>query len=101
LYRAVRGKIEDLEAHYAQQVEWDKVQGLVTDKVRAAMALHIGSVVVYALAKQGLQTWTETDWRAAFSKESLTIAADLGDHLLGEIRQALSVTAQFKAARAI
>ena len=53
LYVALQAKIASLETQYAQQVDWEQVRKLVVDKVRAAMALHIGSIVVYALAKQG------------------------------------------------
>jgi len=101
LYDAVDGKIAKLEAQYAQQVDWDSIRGLVIDKVRAAMALHIGSVVVYALAKQGRANWKDADWKRAMEPESLTVAADQSDYVLGDIRSALGATAQFKAARVV
>ena len=101
LYVALQAKIASLETQYAQQVDWEQVRKLVVDKVRAAMALHIGSIVVYALAKQGRPAWTEAQWKAAFTPESLTVAADQSEHLLGEIRSALVATGAFKAARAV
>lgn len=101
LYDAVQGKIAKLEAQYAQQVEWAEVRDIVTDRVRAAMALHVGSIVVYALAKQGRPSWTDTDWKAAFSTQSLTVAADQSEHLLGDIRSGLAATGAFKAARVV
>jgi hypothetical protein len=69
--------------------------------VRAAMALHIGSVVVYALAKQGRPKWNDTQWKAALTTESLTVAADQSEYLLGDIRTGLAQTALFKAARVV
>jgi hypothetical protein len=98
LYDAVDGKIAKLEAQYAQQVDWEGVRGLVIDKVRASMALHIGSVVVYALAKQGRATWKDADWKKALEPESLTVAADQSEYVLGDIRSGLGATAAFKAA---
>jgi hypothetical protein len=101
LYDALQAKISNLENQYSQQVDWDQVRKLVVDKVRAAMALHIGSIVVYALAKQGRPAWTEANWKNAFTPESLTVAADQSEHLLGEIRSALVSTGAFKAARVV
>jgi hypothetical protein len=59
LYDALEKKIAALQEHYGQQVDWDQVRTIVVDKIRAAMALHIGSVVVYALAKQGRPKWND------------------------------------------
>jgi hypothetical protein len=101
LYEAVDGKITKLEKLYSQQVDWDSVRGLVTDKVRAEMALHIGSVVVYALAKQGRPAWPDSEWKSALSKPSLTVAADQSDYLLSDIRSALGATSAFKAAKVV
>jgi hypothetical protein len=84
LYDAVQKKISALNEHYVQQVDWDQVCAIVVDKVRAAMALHVGSVVVYALVKQGRPKWSDNQWKAALSAESLTVAADQSEYLLGE-----------------
>lgn len=101
LYDAVQKKISALQEHYFQQVDWDQVRAIVVDKVRAAMALHVGSVVVYALVKQGRPKWNDNQWKAALSAESLTVAADQSEYLLGDIRTGLAQTALFRAARAI
>ena len=101
LYDAVQNKIAKLEAQYAQQIDWDSVRGLVIQRVRSEMALHIGSVVVYALAKQGRPAWTDADWKAAVSPQSLTVAADESDYLLAEIRRALKNMDAFKAAQVV
>jgi hypothetical protein len=65
------------------------------------MALHIGSVVVYALIKQGRPKWNNNEWKAALCPESLTVAADQSEYLLGDIRTGLAQTAVFKAARVV
>jgi hypothetical protein len=101
LYVAVEKKITALQEHYGQQVDWDQVRAIVVDKIRAAMALHIGSVVVYALAKQGRTKWNDNQWKAALTTESLTVAADQSEYLLGDIRTGLAQTAAFKMAKVI
>jgi hypothetical protein len=101
LYDAVQKKISALEEHYGQQVDWDQVFSIVVDKERAAMALHIGSVVVYALVKQGRPKWNDSQWKAALSTESLTVAADQSEYLLGDIRTGLAQTAAFKMAKVV
>jgi hypothetical protein len=101
LYVAVEKKITALQEHYGQQVDWDQVRAIVLDKIRAAMALHIGSVVVYALAKQGRTKWNDNQWKAALTTESLTVAADQSEYLLGDIRTGLAQTAAFKMAKVI
>jgi hypothetical protein len=98
----VKEKMDLLETQLSQQVEWTTiVREMVVDRVRVEMALHIGSVVVYALAKQGLPTWTEAQWQAALEPETLTVVADQCEHLVGDIRSALLRTSVFKAARVI
>jgi hypothetical protein len=101
LYDAVEKKISNLQEHYGQQVDWDQVRPIVVDKVRAAMALHIGSVVVYALAKQGLPKWNDNQWKAALTTESLTVASDQSEYILGDIRTGLAQTAAFKMAKVV
>jgi hypothetical protein len=73
LYHAVKEKIDTLESQLSQQVDWAAIRGMVVDRVRAEMALHIGSVVIFALAKQGLPTWTEVQWQKALEPETLTV----------------------------
>lgn len=101
LHGSVFGKLRDLEAHYSGQVDLEQVKGLVTDYVRVAMALHVGTAVVHALAKQGAPDWTSEQIDRACSAECLTIVAENSDHLFGVIRQRLGTTDAFKAARAV
>ncbi|MGH6824885.1 hypothetical protein [Methyloceanibacter sp.] len=101
LHTSVSGKLRDLEAHYLGQVDLEQAKGLITDYVRVAMALHVGTAVVHALAKQGAPDWTTDEIERACSTECLTIVAENSDHLFGAIRQRLGTTDAFKAARAI
>ncbi|KQZ22084.1 hypothetical protein [Caulobacter sp. Root1472] len=99
LYDAVAGKISDLELHYRGGFDWEQVQDLVLEKVRADMALHIGSVVVHALAKQRVKSWDANDLEKALTPEALTVAADQSAHLVGELKTGLSKTGLFQAAK--
>jgi hypothetical protein len=101
LHQSVAGKLRDLEAHYAGQVDLEQAKGLITDYVRVAMALHVGTAVVQALAKQGAPEWTSEQMERAYSTECLTVVAEHSDHLIGNIRQRLGTTDAFKAARAV
>jgi hypothetical protein len=101
LHPSVADKVAALERHYSSQLEIEQVRPEVIDQTRVDMALHIGSAVVYALAKQGLKTWSNEDWERALSPEALTIAADNTEALLGEIRRKLSSRASFKAAKVV
>lgn len=99
LYPAVNGKVVELEKFYKGRVDWESVRELVSEKVRVAMALHVGSVVVHALAKQKNKSWSDEDRKIALSSVSLTVAADQSDHLSGEIRTVLSKVSEFRAAQ--
>jgi hypothetical protein len=56
---------------------------------------------VYALVKQGRPKWNDNEWKAALSAESLTVAADQSEYLLGDIRTGLAQTALFRAAMVV
>lgn len=101
LHQSVSGKLRDLESHYAGQVDFEQARGLITDYVRVAMALHVGTAVVHALAKQGAVDWTSEQIERGYSTECLTVVAENSEHLLGSIRQRLGTTDAFKAARAL
>lgn len=101
LHEAVAGKIRELEEHYRPQLDLEAVAGMIIDHVRVQMALHVGTSVVHALAKEGSRDWTTEQIETAFSPETLTVVAENSDHLVGNIRQRLSTTSVFKAARAL
>jgi hypothetical protein len=101
LHSSVAAKLSALEEHYAGQVDLELAKPMMLDYVRVAMALHVGTSVVHALAKQGARDWTGEQIEKAYSPESLTVVAENTDHLLGAIRQRLGTTDAFKSARAI
>lgn len=101
LHPSVADKIKDLESFYAPQLDIEKVHDEIVNQVRVDMALHVGTTVVYALAKEGLRTWETEHLRTAMSAEALTIAADNSETLTREIRARLSQRASFKAAKVL
>ena len=76
LYEAVDRTIADIEPEFAGQADPEKIRTLVTSAARRALAFRVGKATVYALAKRANEDWGETAMLAAFSKESLSIAAD-------------------------
>lgn len=101
LHSSVANKVKALEDYYAPQVDIEMVGKEIIDQVRVDMALHIGTAVVCALAKEGLRTWTTEDVNVATSKEALTISADNSEMLKSSIRGSLSQRASFKAAKVV
>ena len=100
LHSSVDGKLKSLVQLYAPQVTIEEVREEIVDQVRVAMALHIGTVVVFALAKEGLKTWTDSHRETATSPEALTVCADNSEMLMRDIRIRLGNRASFKAAKA-
>ena len=101
LHPSVASKLSELEQHYSGQVDMELVRPMMLDYVRVAMALHVGTSVVHALAKQGARDWTGEHINLAYSPECLTVVAENSEHLLGAIRQRLGTTDAFKSARAL
>lgn len=99
LHGSVAGKVDELEEHYARIVDIDQVRDEIIDQVKVEMALAIGTVVVNALAKQGLKTWDKEHREKAFSSESLTVAAEATDGIVSVLRSRLSNRESFRAAR--
>ena len=99
LHSSVSGKVKFLEDRYAPQVSLEAVRDEIVDQVKVAMALHIGTTVVCALAKEGLRTWRDDDLEKASSSEALTVSADNSEMLMRDIRISLGHRASFKAAK--
>ena len=76
LYEAVDRTIADIEPEFAVHMEPEKVRALITSAARRELARRVGKATVYALAKRANEDWSEAAMIAAFSKESLSIAAD-------------------------
>ena len=60
---------------------------LVTRAARHALAFRAGKETVYALAKRASEDWEEVAMVAAFSRESLSIAADNYEESLSLVRR--------------
>ena len=99
LHSSVAGKVKFLEDRYAPQVSLEAVRDEIIDQVKVAMALHIGTTVVCALAKEGLRTWEVIDLEKASSSEALTVSADNSEMLMRDIQISLGNRASFKAAK--
>jgi len=55
---------------------WLILLGVALPQRRHALVFCVGKATVYALAKRANEDWGEAAMSAAFSKESLSIAAD-------------------------
>ena len=99
LHSSVAGKVKFLEDLYAPQVSLEAVRDEIIDQVKVDMALHIGTAVVYALAKEGLRTWATDELQKAMSSEALTVSADNSEMLMRDIRIGLGHRASFQAAK--
>jgi hypothetical protein len=73
LHASVVSKLDELREHYSSQVDFERANDLLYQEVRLEMALHIGTALVNALAKEGLRHWDSDDRARAFSPESLTV----------------------------
>lgn len=82
LYEAVDRTVADIEPEFAGQAGPEQVREFVTTAARRALAFRVGKATVYALAKRANEDWVESDLTVAFSKESLSIAADNYDESL-------------------
>jgi hypothetical protein len=63
------------------------VREFVTSAARRALAFRVGKATVFALAKRADEDWAENDLTVAFSKESLSIAADDYDESLTFVKR--------------
>src|SRR5262249_1199096 len=87
LYEAVDRTIADIEGEFAGQGDPETVRTLVTEAARRAMAFRVGKATVFALAKRLNEDWSESNMRAALTKESLSIAADNYEESLSMVRR--------------
>jgi hypothetical protein len=87
LYEAVDRTIADIEPEFTGQMEPEKIRALVTSAARRALAFRVGKATVYALAKRANEDWGEAAMYAAFSKESLSIAADNYEESLSFVKR--------------
>ena len=87
LYEAVDRTVADIEPEFAGQAEPEQVREFVTTAARRALALRVGKATVYALAKRANEDWGEPAMTIAFSKESLSIAADNYDESLPFVKR--------------
>jgi hypothetical protein len=87
LYEAVDRTIADIEPEFAAQGDPESVRMLVTEAARRAMVFRVGKATVFALAKRLNEDWSESDMRAALTKESLSIAADNYEESLSMVRR--------------
>jgi len=87
LYEAVDRTIADIEPEFAAQGDPESVRTLATKAARWAMAFRVGKATVFALAKRLNEDWSESDMRAALTKESLSIAADNYEESLSVVRR--------------
>jgi hypothetical protein len=87
LYEAVDRTIADIEPEFAAQGDPESVRTLATKAARWAMAFRVGKATVFALAKRLNENWSESDMRAALTKESLSIAADNYEESLSVVRR--------------
>jgi hypothetical protein len=87
LYEAVDRTVADIEPDFTGQIEPETIRSLVTSAARRALAFRVGKATVYALAKRANEDWGEVAMFAAFSKESLSIAADNYEESLSFVRR--------------
>jgi hypothetical protein len=87
LYEAVDRTVADIEPEFVGQAEPERVREFVTSAARRALAFRVGKATVFALAKRADEDWAENDLTVAFSKESLSIAADDYDESLTFVKR--------------
>jgi hypothetical protein len=87
LYEAVDRTVADIEPEFTGQKEPETIRSLVTSAARRALAFRVGKATVYALAKRANEDWGEAAMFAAFSKESLSIAADNYEESLSFVKR--------------
>jgi hypothetical protein len=76
LYEAVERTVAHIEPEFVGQAEPERVREFVTSAARRALAFRVGKATVYALSKRASEDWGEVAMTIAFSKESLSKAAD-------------------------
>jgi hypothetical protein len=89
LYEAVDRTVADIEPEFIGQAESERVREFVIGAARRALALRVGKATVFALAKRANEDWGEDAMTVAFSKESLSIAADNYDESLLFVRRSV------------
>ena len=89
LYEAVERTVADIEPEFTGQIEPETLRSVVTRAARRALAFRVGKATVYALAKRADEDWGEQAMSAAFSKESLSIAADNYEESLSLVRRSV------------
>ena len=87
LYEAIDRTVEEVEPEYVGQLDPEATRRIVIEAARHAMAFRVGKATVFALAKRADEHWTEDDMDKAFSKESLSIAADNYEESMNSIRR--------------
>jgi hypothetical protein len=87
LYEAVDRTVADIEPEFIGQADPERVREFVIAAARRALAFRVGKATVYALAKRVNEDWGEVAMTVAFSKESLSIAADNYDESLPFVRR--------------
>jgi hypothetical protein len=75
-YPSIAEMRAQLEAEYADASDPEMMRSLVKQHAERTIILRVGRTVVYALAKQLNKEWDQKALAAAFSPESLSMAAD-------------------------
>jgi hypothetical protein len=75
-YPSITEMRAQLEAEYADASDPEMMRALVKQHAERTIVLGVGRTVVYALAKQLNKEWDQKALDAAFSPESLSMAAD-------------------------
>jgi hypothetical protein len=75
-YPSVAEMRAQLEAEYADASDPETMRALVKQHAERTIILRVGRTVVFALAKQLNKEWDQKALAAAFSPESLSMAAD-------------------------
>ena len=75
-YPSIAEMRTQLEAEYADASDPEMMRALVKQHTERTIILRVGRTVVYALAKQLNKEWDQKALSAAFSPESLSMAAD-------------------------
>jgi hypothetical protein len=75
-YPSIAERRAQLEAEYADASDPEMMRALVKQHAERTIIMRVGRTVVYALAKQLNKEWDQKALAAAFSPESLSMAAD-------------------------
>ncbi|WP_170363918.1 MULTISPECIES: ATP-binding protein [Ruegeria] len=75
-YSAVDRMAQELELHFAGQVEAEELRKLVLRAAQRFTAFRVGKATCYAISKRLSEDWSVDDLDRATSPESLSLAAD-------------------------